>query len=483
MVQNITIADGAPVEILGTGEIGRCTDAKYIPSFDKVLVPAAVVTEHSVMIIDSDGMNILRSTPSTAAAVRNIISNADSTTSMAIPAVNGLYPITEDMFRRLTARCTDSISAHTSYYTAKLDTMGEKIRFWHEAWKHASKKDMQRIVRYKIFNDIPPEITITAISKHFNDHCASCKKATLRERPKPQKSDRVYATGEGCTMDISHFESPDFGGNMYCCHSLDLGSDKSWADMLPTLSGLDTLIALMHDRYRDMGHVMKFFRIDSQFVTADTKLFCKRRGVVLKDREVITEPAINIEQPGPYEHAQNGSIECLIKCMTEDTVKALDSAQLLLPNGSIDKRFWSKALHWANDVRCDLPAAGAQVSRNVAWGLQPTSLSDQPMFPFATRILAHLPLSMQTSLSGRAIPSLYMGRAPGIKGGILLHNRATNRTLCRVSFKVMGAVDPTVAPRAEIEINVSGEEGFDSFIYDEQSHTLLGPHSVLLQGV
>ena len=151
------------------------------------------------------------------------------------------------------------------------------------------------------------------------------------------------------------------------------------------------------------------FCIDSQFVTADTKLFCKRRGVILKDREVITEPAIKIEQPGPYEHAQNGSIECLIKCLTEDTVKALDTAQLLLPDGSNDKRFWSKALHWANDVRCDLPAPGAQVSRNVAWGLQPTSLSDQPMFPFAARILAHFPLTMQTSLSGRAIPSLYMG--------------------------------------------------------------------------
>jgi hypothetical protein len=84
--------------------------------------------------------------------------------------------------------------------------------------------------------------------------------------------------------------------------------------------------------------------------------------------------------------------------MKEDCVKALDSAHVLTSDGSIDNRYWSKAMHWVNDVRNDLPEPGAVVSRNVAWGHNITSLTTQPMFPFATRVLAHLPLKMQTSL-------------------------------------------------------------------------------------
>jgi hypothetical protein len=51
----------------------------------------------------------------------------------------------------------------------------------------------------------------------------------------------VYRVGEGCALDISYWAS-DFSENKYCCHSLDLGSDKSWEDFLPSLKSLDDLV-------------------------------------------------------------------------------------------------------------------------------------------------------------------------------------------------------------------------------------------------
>ena len=208
-------------------------------------------------------------------------------------------------------------------------------------------------------------------------------------------------------MDISNWtSSPDFSGNTYCCHSLDLGSGKSWEDPLSSLANLHKLIVTMNERYLDQGYLMEFIRVDKSFITAETHTFCARRGITLLDKEVVDIPALLIEQPGPYEHAQNGSIECLIKCQVQDTFKALESAQLVRSDGTRDDRFWSKAIHWVSDTRNRLPAPDSLVSRNEAWGLSKTNLRIQPMMPFASRVLAHLPLKMQNNLSGRAIPCL-----------------------------------------------------------------------------
>jgi hypothetical protein len=476
--ETIAVANGKSVGIPGIGPVGSRL-GKYLPDFDRTLVPTGIITDTSVIVINEKGMHIIPSTSDTVASVDQLVSEAAPSLSMFIPVVNGLFPISKSQLNKITlspaerARLislTDQ-SANSTYFTVKLDTIGEKVRFWHETWKHASKKDMIRIVRHKIFDDIPSYLTISAINRHFNDHCVSCKKATLRETSKPQESSRVYRVGEGCALDISYWTS-DFSENKFCCHSLDLGSDKSWEDFLPSLKNLDVLIKKTYDRYCDGGYLLEFIRVDKSFVTEETRIFCTRRGIKLEDKEVIEIPAIIIEQPGPYEHAQNGSIECLIKCQVQDTNKTLDSAQILDGTGARDDRFWSKAMRWVSDTRNKLPAHGQLLARDVAWGLPKTSLRIQPLMPFGSRVLAHLPLKMQNNLSGRAIACYYLGPAPGIKGGILLHNIATGRTICRVSFKVMGQVDQQSNLRQPTDIEVSGEEGLEEYIYDELSHTV-----------
>ena len=54
---------------------------------------------------------------------------------------------------------------------------------------------------------------------------------------------------------------------------------------------------------------------------------------------------------------------------------------------------------------------------------------------------AYIPLDDQTALGGRSIRTFYVGFAQGHKGGILLYNPKTKRTIVRRSFKIMGPID------------------------------------------
>ena len=60
---------------------------------------------------------------------------------------------------------------------------------------------------------------------------------------------------------------------------------------------------------------------------------------------------------------------------------------------------------------------------------------------FKLRVLAHLPLNLQTAISGRAFETIYVGRAPGVKGAIKLLNPSSKRIILRRTFKVLGPTD------------------------------------------
>ena len=95
------------------------------------------------------------------------------------------------------------------------------------------------------------------------------------------------------------------------------------------------------------------------------------------------------------------------------------------------------------------------------------SLKTTPILPFGTRVLAHLPLKLQTALSGRAFDAIYVGRAPGVKGAIKLFNPSSKRIILRRTFKVLGPSDFIYPdPLARTHIEISEEEGIDQLLYD-----------------
>ena len=143
---NIQIADGKSVPIKGYGKI--CDkEAKFVPDFDKALVPLSTFTDYHTGIISRDGINIVPTSAfSSICDIVDLLSNSKKIPgSTFIKQVNGVYPISLSQLRTL---CTmpDMIASHTaavansSYFTAKLDSIGELVYFWHCAWNHLSKK-------------------------------------------------------------------------------------------------------------------------------------------------------------------------------------------------------------------------------------------------------------------------------------------------------------------------------------------------------
>jgi len=91
--------------------------------------------------------------------------------------------------------------------------------------------------------------------------------------------------------------------------------------------------------------------------------------------------------------------------------------------------------------------------------------------------MAHVPLSLQRThgkASPRAIPAIYIGEAPGVKGGILLFNPATKRTFIRRTFKVIDIRSRESIPISPMmDIAVYLEDEIDRFIYEDNHHRSL----------
>ena len=77
------------------------------------------------------------------------------------------------------------------------------------------------------------------------------------------------------------------------------------------------------------------------------------------------------------------------------------------------------------------------------WNNRKSSNRDNPAIPFGSIVMAWIPLEDQTSLGGRSVETYYVGMATGYKGGILLYNPLTKRTIVRRSFKIMGPAKQT----------------------------------------
>ena len=119
-----------------------------------------------------------------------------------------------------------------------------------------------------------------------------------------------------------------------------------------------------------------------------------------KNTTFLTKRKITRSQPAPYEHGQNGDVEVLIK-QQQDIVDKLRTGPQLGPE------YWSMALTHATDIRELLPSSSnSTVSRGVLWGQPKASFKTTPILPFGTRVLAHLPLKLQTALSGRAFDAI-----------------------------------------------------------------------------
>jgi hypothetical protein len=82
-----------------------------------------------------------------------------------------------------------------------------------------------------------------------------------------------------------------------------------------------------------------------------------------------------------------------------------------------------------NESISSLP--NAMTTPSTLWYNSVHDIQNVPLLPFGQIVHAHIPLSLQTALSGRSQLTYCIGMAPGYKGGILLFNPTTKRCIVR----------------------------------------------------
>ena len=230
-------------------------------------------------------------------------------------------------------------------------------------------------------------------------------------------------------------------GERYAVVCKDRGSDRSWVFLTPTLSRLLEFIKRMDRIYTLANHNLEEIQIDAQFYTAEIKEYVEGRKIT---------PMVT----APHEHAQNGAAEATVKIFKEGIMKQLHSANLPMA-------WWGDSAHNFNDCRILGPCpAKPEISIAEAWDGTRVDIRETPMFPFGSRIKAHIPLALQNFGSGRCRDAIYIGRAVNHKGSITLRHLDTMKPVVRYSFKVLSQGEADISNRAkslEIELGDDGE--------------------------
>jgi hypothetical protein len=138
------------------------------------------------------------------------------------------------------------------------------------------------------------------------------------------------------------------------------------------------------------------------------------------------------DEHAPHEHAQNRHAESLVKYPRQSSNKFITASAL-------HRSFWGYAVLHVNRIRCLMSSAlNRSKSRAEIWNGVRTNVHISPALIFSSQVMAHVPLSLQRThgkASPRAIPAIYIGEAPGVKGGILYLTLRRNVPLSVVRLK------------------------------------------------
>ena len=324
--------------------------------------------------------------------------------------------------------------ANASYYTnvstVHVSTAKLLVRYFHEAWNHMSKESMINIVHYKLIKNLPDCLTEKMINKYF-PQCDACPHGNLSKRPIISRPiDRNIETGEEWQVDMkgpwtdkNGKISPTFSGAKWSLTAMDMNSKFKKGFLLQNKGHLLRYFKNLQLTIKQRRRILKRLRVDSEFVTDEINTWAMNNSIELL-------PCI------PHEHETLPDIERAHRSIQEIVVKVLHQKT------HMSARYWGMAYF---DVLMKMNMSPCPTNPSVTpyelwFGKKPDMLND-PFIPFGSIVKAWIPLDEQTALSGRSIQTYYTGMAPDYKGGILLFNPQTKRTIVRRTYKVMGPVD------------------------------------------
>jgi hypothetical protein len=310
---------------------------------------------------------------------------------------NGLYSTKLSDLKHLYSG--ENLYAGANYYqTVKTNGLGELVRFYHECWSHANEEQMVAIVKHQMFKSLPSALTVKAIHKYFPT-CVPCVKGNLVAGPFPSEPvDREVKVGEEWSIDIKYWTEKSYsGGNMSCTATDSASRFMHGFWITGKKKVLDKLKAIRNMVVRK-GLVLKTFRVDNEFVTADIVAWCAR-----------PEININLKPCVPYCHDTTSIVEKDHQSLQNRVVTALAQPHL-------SSKYVAYAYYDVLDKLNMMPhSLAGDTSSQIMWDGSKIDLKDQPILPFRCLVMSRIPVELQKALGGRSTETVNVGRAKGYK--------------------------------------------------------------------
>ena len=252
--------------------------------------------------------------------------------------------------------------------------------------------------------------------------------------------DRELAIGEEFQVDVKEWQgehkkpNKSFSGSNLSLTCVDAKSKFMYGNWIPNKTEETFLKIFKSLRHKvlNKGRVLKTIRVDNAFVTKAILDWGEKANITFL-------PCI------PYEHRETSTVERDHRNLGDGVVKALDQPHLT-------PKYIAFAYYHCVDTQNMLPSLlSPATTPQLLWDNKKIDLRETPILPFGCVVKAHIPLNLQTVISGRCFDGIVVGRAAGHRGGLLIFNPRTRRTVIRRTYKIMGP-EPVISTILQVPI-------------------------------
>jgi hypothetical protein len=415
-----------------------------VPQFSDIIVGLHdLLAAGNISICTDKEMTIIQDSASVLKFLNEFRNNVLDSVRFVAGAHDGVYSLPLDDLPSNLSGPLDKASSHFvsvihRYETAKFHSVADLVIFFHDLLGHPSIDTMLNIVQSSSINNLPSELTASAIRKYFPFNCPTCPASQLAQRPpapllpkEPMlKGEAFECDFKGPWTDANGVAIPSFSGNHHSFTAVDAHFDFAYASFARTTAKpaqyLEKLRLFIKKR---TGNKLKVVYVGDEF---------------MRSKEVhawAAQPhvSVTILPSVPHEHDRLTKVERIHRTLQDMVNKCLYGKQHL------NTKYWEKAYRHCVDLYNIRPrAALSNQSPYFIYYQKPYDFKVNPMFPFGSVIMGHIPLELQHAMSGRANEMYFEGIAHDYNNGIKLYNPETKATVTRHTYAYVDAKEPTV---------------------------------------
>jgi len=451
---NQTISNSTPLTLCTADDsafspsnsgIFRGIPSQVVPQFSDIILGLNdLLSAGNISICTDKEMTIIKDSATVSQFLSEFRSKVLDSVRFVAGVQNGVYSLPLDDLPLNLSDHPRQNSSHLidvihRYETAKFHTIRDLVVFFHDLLGHPSIDTMLKIVQSSSVDNLPSELTSSAIRKYFPFNCPTCPASQLAQRPAAPLLPSVHLLpGEefevdfkGPWTDASGVSITSFSGNKYSFTGVDANFDFAYASFARTPKNpVQYLEKLRLFIKKKTGNLLKVIRVGDEFM--------KNKSV----HAWATQPEVSVTLlPSiPYEHDRLTKVERLHRTLQDMVNKCLHGKPHL---GS---KYWEKAYRHCIDLYNIRPrAALSDQSPYQVYYNRPYDFKVNPMFPFGSIVMGHIPLDLQHAMSGRANEMFFEGIAHDYNNGIKLYNPETKTTVTRHTYAYVDDKEPTAS--------------------------------------